>query len=296
MFGRTLLLCCLAVLLFAGGCSTTQRRLSAKEYYVKADTAFIKSQWLNAADNYQELLDQYPLNPYAEEAQLKVAYSYYLEEKYTEAVSAFGDFERTYPTSSHLPFVEYFRGLSYLEQLRSIDRDQSVTEKALGYFRSVSDRYADSPFAPLAREKANECRQSLADHELLVADFYQKSGNLFATIVRLRLLMENYPDTKTTVMALARMEDLLLQSNEKQLAALAAQALAVRQSGKQPPRPAVVTASASDAQSSGETDPLLRLLNEVKSREDQARKKTEKPQPPASPKDVKIGAGALIEE
>src|SRR5262244_3121309 len=139
MSERTLLPLYGVALLLLGGCATTEKRLSAKEYYNQANDAFTRENFSAAVDYYHDLLDQYPLNPYAEEAQLKVAYSYYLEKKYVEAVAAFGDFERAYPTSSHLPFVQYYRGMCYLEQMRSIDRDQSVTEKALDFFHTVGD-------------------------------------------------------------------------------------------------------------------------------------------------------------
>jgi outer membrane protein assembly factor BamD len=130
MSGRTLLLLLGAALLLLGGCTTVEKRLSAKEYYNQANEAYDREDFSTAVDIYHDLLDQYPLNPYAEEAQLKIAYSYYIEKKYAEAIAGFSDFERAYPTSIHLPFVEYYRGMCYLEQMRSIDRDQSVTEKA----------------------------------------------------------------------------------------------------------------------------------------------------------------------
>ena len=156
MSGRTLLLVCGAALLLLGGCAASEKRLSAKEYYTQANEAFAHENFATATDQYRDLLDQYPLNPYAEEAQLKIAYAYYLDKKYAEAVAAFSDFERAYPTSAHLPFVEYYRGMCYLEQMRSIDRDQSVTEKAQEFFRTVTDRYPESPslalLPPLRRE------------------------------------------------------------------------------------------------------------------------------------------------
>src|SRR5206468_4273987 len=127
--------------------------------------------------------------PYAEEAQLKIAYAYYLDKKYAEAVAAFSDFERAYPTSAHLPFVEYYRGMCYLEQMRSIDRDQSVTEKAQEFFRMVTDRYPESPFASLAEEKIKVCREALAAHELYVADFNAKNSDLPAPGVDPLLLL-----------------------------------------------------------------------------------------------------------
>src|SRR5581483_720261 len=148
----------LLIVIGVSGCATTTRRLSAKEYYTEASESFTKEDFVTAAEKYQELLDQYPLNPYAEEAQLKIAYGRYLDKKYADALSGFSDFERTYPTSSHLPFVQYYRGMSYLDQMRFIDRDQSVTEKANDFFRAVSDRYGSSSFALLAENKSRTCR------------------------------------------------------------------------------------------------------------------------------------------
>ena len=111
MFERIWVLCLSLVLLGVWGCSATLRRPSAKEYYQQASESFTDEDYLGASDQYRELLDQYPLNPYAEEAQLKAAYALFMEENYAEAVAAFKDFERAYPTSRHMPFVKYFSAL-----------------------------------------------------------------------------------------------------------------------------------------------------------------------------------------
>src|SRR5262245_54981062 len=271
MSGRTLLPLCGVALLLLGGCSTTEKRLSAKEYYNQADEAFTKEKFSTAVDYYRDLLDQYPLNPYAEEAQLKVAYSYYLEKKYVEAVAAFGDFERAYPTSSHLPFVQYYRGMCYLEQMRSIDRDQSVTEKALDFFRTVVDRYPESSFAPLAEEKIRVCRDALAARELYVADFdYNMAGNPLAALARLRRLVETYPETEAATTALARLESLLTEGGKTELAELAAKALAVRRSA-QIPLERVASLNPNDLPEPG-VDPLLLLVSELKKAENDIRR------------------------
>lgn len=279
MSGRILLSLC-GVILLLGGCTSTQKRLSAKEYYTRANEAFTAENFGTAADQYRELLDQYPLNPYAEEAQLKVAYAYYLDKKYTEAITSFSDFERTYPTSSHLPFVEYFRGLCYLEQMRSIDRDQSVTEKAHGYFRAVADRYSESPFAPLAEEKIKFCRETLAAHELYIIEFYDRHDSIFAAIVRLRALLETYPDTEVASAALIHLHSLLVEGGEKDLAALATKAME-EQRASRPPDPKIVTASVA----TNGNNSLLQLIAEIKRREELARQKAPAaptPKPPAS--------------
>jgi outer membrane protein assembly factor BamD len=277
MSKRILLPLCGIALFLLGGCTTTQRRLSAKEYYTQASAAFEKEDFAAAVDHYRELLDQYPLNPYAEEAQLKVAYAYYLDKKYTEAIAAFGDFERAYPTSAHMPFVEYYRGMCHLEQFRSIDRDQSVVEKAYNFFREVTDRYPDSSFVPLAEEKIKTCRETMAEHELYIADFNHKNSTILATVARLRAIVENYPETNVTVGALARLQKVLADTGKSDLAELAAQALAARQMAKPAATPTTVAAleeeteAVNDLPSPG-VDPLLLLVTELKKEETEARK------------------------
>jgi outer membrane protein assembly factor BamD len=284
MSGRTLLSLWGVVFLLLGGCTTTEKRLSAKEYYNQANDAFTREDFSRAVDSYRELLDQYPLNPYAEEAQLKVAYSYYLGKKYVEAIAAFGDFERAYPTSSHLPFVQYYRGMCYLEQMRSIDRDQSVTEKALDFFRTVVDRYPSSPFAPLAEEKIRACRDTLAAHELYVADFeYNIADNPLATLARLRRIIETYPETEATTTALARLGPLLIGGGKTELAELADKALAVRRSAKPPPE-RVASLNPNGLPDPG-VDPLLLLISELKKAENEIR--SEMHSTPAAVKPVK---------
>jgi outer membrane protein assembly factor BamD len=271
-------LLCGAALLLAGGCSVTKKRLSATEYYTKAGEAFEKEKFSSAADNYSELLDQYPLNPYAEEAQLKVAYAYYLDGSYAEAIAAFSDFERAYPTSTHLPFVEYFRGLCYLRQMRSIDRDQSTTEKAYEFFRTVVDRYVESPFAPLAAEKITECRESLAAHELYVADLYKKYGHYFAAIVRLRGLVERYPETDASLTGLAQMRNILTLGGEEQLLTMANTALEARRSLTPTSSQEATNLAAlpPDNLPPAVAGPLEELVTELKRREDLAREQAAK--------------------
>lgn len=260
---------CGIFLLFLGGCSATEKRLSAKEYYTQASEAFSHEDFLTAADKYQDLLDQYPLNPYSEEAQLKIAYARYLDKKYTEALAAFSDFERMYPTSSHLSFVQYYRGMAYLDQMRSTDRDQSVTEKADDFFRVVSDRYGESPFSSLAEEKSRACRESIAQHELYVADFHLKRKAQLAAKARLRTLVEAYPETDAAATALARLQEILAAEGRNDLAAMAAQAVAARKTAK--PKPDEVASRETEDLPAPGVDPLLTLVTELKKQESEAR-------------------------
>ena len=265
----------LVALIGLNGCAESMRRLSAKEYYTDANEAFAGEDFVTAAERYQNLLDQYPLNPYAEEAQLKIAYGRYLDKKYADALAGFSDFERTYPTSSHLPFVQYYRGMSYLDQMRSTDRDQSVTEKANDFFRAVSDRHGNSPFAVLAEEKSRSCRESLAEHELYVAEFHMKRFALLPAKARLRRVIEEYPETNASTKALEHIKGILEDIEKKELAELAGKALAARKTAKS--QPEQIAGVQDESTPPPAVDPLLTLITELKKQESEDRRITVHP-------------------
>ena len=277
MFARIWVLCLSLLLVGVWGCSATLRRPSAQEYYQQASASFTDEDYLGASDQYQELLDQYPLNPYAEEAQLKTAYGLFMEENYAEAVAAFKDFERAYPTSRHMPFVKYFLGITNYSQIRSRDRDQAVTRRADGFFQEVIDRYPESAFVLQAEEKSKSARDILAAHELMVANFNEKRGNMTATKARLRSLIEQYSETEATVEALGRLEQLLNEEGNVELAELAARAQSARRANSEAPPLAEETQAGEDEAADSDgllvagVDPLLLLVSELKKQEEAER-------------------------
>ena len=275
MLERISILCLSLVLVSVWGCSATLRRPSANEYYQQAGESFADEDYLGASDQYQELLDQYPLNPYAEEAQLKTAYGLFMEENYAEAVAAFKDFERAYPTSKHMPFVKYFLGITNYSQIRSKDRDQAVTRRADGFFQEVIDRYPESAFVLEAEEKSKSARDILAAHELMVANFNEKRGNLTATKARLRSLIEQYSETDATVEALDRLEQILNEEGNVELADLAARAQSARRAASEAPSAEEDSpedeAAGSDGLLVAGVDPLLLLVSELKKQEEAER-------------------------
>lgn len=275
MFERIWILGLSLLLVGVWGCSATLRRPSAKEYYQQATESFTDEDYLGASDQYQELLDQYPLNPYAEEAQLKAAYGLFMEENYAEAVAAFKDFERAYPTSKHMPFVKYFLGITNYSQIRSKDRDQAVTRRADGFFQEVIDRYPESAFVLQAEEKSRSARDILAAHELMVANFNEKRDNLTATKARLRGLIEQYSETDATVEALGRLEQLLNEEGNVELAELAARAQSARRANREAPSAEEDSLEDEVTDSDGllvaGVDPLLLLVSELKKQEEAER-------------------------
>jgi outer membrane protein assembly factor BamD len=192
----------LAVALLAVGCAGKKHIIPPEKLWSEAESAFHDEAYEIAVDRYKKLLDQHPFDARAEEAELKIAQSHYLAQRYAEAIAAFGDFERMHPTSPELPLVEYHLGMSYLAQASTSDRDQQAHTNALTYFRNLIDRFPTSTWAEKARLRMQECREALAKHEADIARYYLKRGNLKAAEARLRGVLTEYPETDATAEAL----------------------------------------------------------------------------------------------
>ena len=196
------LLFALIAAVFAAGCAGKKPVVPADQLWQEGNDAFHDEAYEYAIDRYKMLLDQHPFDEHAEEAELKIAQSYFAAHRYAEAVAAFGDFERMHPTSPNLPMVEYHLGLAYLAQASTSDRDQQQANNALTYFRNVIDRYPSSPWAERAQLRMTECRAQLAQHEADVAAYYLRHGNLAAAEARLGGMLTDYPETDATAESL----------------------------------------------------------------------------------------------
>lgn len=214
----------LAILALCTGCSSKQH-LTADQYFNEGSEHFRSGAFPIAIEEFHDLLDQYPFSQYNEEAELKIAHAHYLNGSYPEAIVALTDFQRRHPTSPQLPFVGYYLGMCYAQQMVSVDRDQTAAQNAQTYFVTVSQQYPDSPFAELAREQLARCRQNLAEHERLIANFYSHGGNRKAAEIRLLTMAARYGDTTAAADGLLQLARIYRGEERPDQAVLAYQAL-----------------------------------------------------------------------
>ncbi|NIR13447.1 MAG: outer membrane protein assembly factor BamD, partial [Desulfobacterales bacterium] len=85
-------------------------------------------------------------------------------------------------------------GLSYFNQMLSVDRDQTSTRKALSNFEFLMANYPPSVLTEKAREKAEICRERLAAKELYVAKFHYKRKKYRGAKARLEAAVKLYPE------------------------------------------------------------------------------------------------------
>jgi outer membrane protein assembly factor BamD len=212
----------LLVALLCAACGSHKRpSVPSDKLWADGGQAMQDEAWDLAVQDYKQLLEQYPFDPNAEEAEVNIAEAYFNEGRYPEAIAAFGDFERMHPTSDNLAQIEYRRGMAYLAQHRSADRDQQAIKNALDSFRNLAERYPGTPWATRADLRVRECREELAEHDAGIARFYLKRGSLRAAESRLRGLLIDYPETQATAQTLDQFAKVYATRDEPEEANLA---------------------------------------------------------------------------
>ncbi len=213
-----LTLVCLAALGLVAGCSL-HKNPSGEDYYSQGQLNFANGEYSSAVENFQYVIDKFPFSPYAEDAELKIGLAYYKDGEYEQAIAALDDFQRMHPTSKNLELVSYYIAMSYFNRIGREDQDQRKTEQALAQFQAMEQRFPESEFAELARERAQICREMLARHEKVVGDFYFQRANFRAAESRFAELMQRYPDTPVAPDALWELAVALEKEGKKYSAA-----------------------------------------------------------------------------
>lgn len=148
----------------------------------------------NAIDKFQELKDRYPYSQYAIEAELKIADAHFKKLDYDSAINAYDEYEKMHPKDKNIPYAIYQKGVSHLNQVASIDRDQRHTRLAKEEFERLIKRFPKDVYAKRARRNIRECLIFLAEYEMQVGRFYFSKGNYKAAMDRFLYLIGNYPD------------------------------------------------------------------------------------------------------
>jgi len=162
--------------------------------YKQGLARFNKRDYPEALKKFEELKSNFPDNPpYTIWAELKVGDCHFLEKKYVEAIAAYEEFKKIHPGHEEIPYVQYQIGMSYFNQMFTLDRDQTPTKKALSSLEYLIANYPPSLFTEKAKGKIGVCKKRLADHEFYIGNFYYKQGKFQAAATRFEGLLEKFP-------------------------------------------------------------------------------------------------------
>ncbi len=189
---------------------------TVEELYERASNNMANGNYESAIQFFQQLEAKFPYGKYADQAQLDIAYAYYKNGDSLLAVAAVERFLRLHPAHPSVDYAYYLKGLSSFIEDASLlgrlsgqdelsDRDAKRANTAFDAFRDLIIRYPDSRYADDARQRMTYLLNTLARHEVAVADYYMRRGAWVAVVNRAKYIIENYQNTPAVEDALGLM-------------------------------------------------------------------------------------------
>jgi outer membrane protein assembly factor BamD len=216
---------------------------------IKSDTAYVardvntlyslakdrvdKGDYEEAAKLFDEVERQHPYSVWARRAQLMSAFSYYMAQKYPDAVSSAQRFLTIHPGNKDAPYANYLIAMSYYQQIEDVTREQKITQQASDSFNELIRRYPQSRYASDARLKLDLINHHLAGKEMEIGRYYQRAGLWLAAAYRFRAVVDKYQTTTHTPEALERLVETYLNLGLPQEAQRAAAVLGANYPGSE---------------------------------------------------------------
>ena len=179
----------------------------------KGDTYFAANKFLEA-----ELL--YPQSIWAPKSALMAAYSFYLQNFYSEAIMNLNRYINTYPTDKNIAYAHYLIAMCYYETIEDEKRDAAPIERAKDKFNFIIKNYSDTDFAMDASFKVELINDFLASKEMYLGRHYIKKEKWIPAINRFQYIVKDYSQTVFIEEALHRLVEInyklgLLEESKK---------------------------------------------------------------------------------
>ncbi|MDA9084605.1 outer membrane protein assembly factor BamD [Candidatus Pelagibacter sp.] len=148
-----------------------------------------------AAKKFLEAELLYPQSDWAPKSALMSAYSYYIQDYYTEAIFNLERFIETYPQDSRMDYVHYLLAMCYYENIEGEKKDLQPLTIAKKEFIYVISNYPSTDFALDARFKIDLINDVLASKETYIGRHYIKKEKWIPAINRFKKILEEYDTT-----------------------------------------------------------------------------------------------------
>lgn len=214
----------LALFLFAtalAGCGLLPEQVdethgwSANKLYARAKELLTDGNYTQAIQYFEKLEARYPFGPYAQQAQLEIAYAYYKDNEPLSAIAAAERFIKLHPNHPHVDYAYYLKGLANFVEDRTLfsalgkqdmsERDPRAAREAFDAFKELANRFPDGNYTADAIARMRYLVNALASHEVHVARYYYKRGAYVAAANRGKQVVERYAQTPAVEEALAIM-------------------------------------------------------------------------------------------
>jgi len=204
---RNLALLVMSITVTLSGCGSTGRSddevleelasLDKQTIFDRAEALYTDKKYVEARKYFSFVYDTFPNDPLGHKAALRVADTYLAKKdatSLTEARLRYRDFANRYPNDPDRDYALLMVGHTYSSKKIRADRDLANLREAFTAYEQLTALYPNSRHAEEARTRTAALRDTLAEHEWLVAQFYFRNKRWQGALWRLEYLRENYPD------------------------------------------------------------------------------------------------------
>jgi outer membrane protein assembly factor BamD len=206
----------LALAVVAAGCNSLKADPTAKydaaRLYKDAQEEFSAGNWTRARELLEKLEIRYPFGRYAQQAEIEIAYTYYKEGATADVISTVERFLKENPNHANADYAMYLRGLANFNSqpvllgkllgYRVAERDPKSLRDSFDSFKELVGRFPNSRYAEDAVLRMNYLVEALAQHEVIVAEYYYSRNAYLAAILRAQGVLHDYPTAPSTLAAL----------------------------------------------------------------------------------------------
>ncbi|MEN6617049.1 MAG: lipopolysaccharide transport periplasmic protein LptA [Syntrophorhabdus sp.] len=168
------------------------------DLYVSGVNLMQKKKYEDAIKKFTAIREQYPFDPMALVAAVKLGDAYFLKKDYVLAAGTYEDYFKAHPDEENIPYVLFRLGECYEKLSPTVDRDQANTVKGIERITYLRNRYPNNSYAKESEPRLKAFVQKLADRELYIGEFYFRTSQYNAAIMRLENMLKQFPDLKNT--------------------------------------------------------------------------------------------------
>ncbi len=196
--------------LLAAACSSNYNKdevpdISPDALYMQAQTAMTSGDYYTARQYLEAIDSRYPFSEMSDQVQLDLIYVYYKTRESAMTTAQINRFLRLSPTSPHIDYVMYMKGLNEM-QLRSdllqdflglnrAQKDPTHYYEAFNTFKEMLETYPTSAYAADAYQRMIYIQQQLAEREFAIASYYHERQAYVSAIRHCQNIIYSYRDT-----------------------------------------------------------------------------------------------------
>lgn len=195
------------LLFFLAGCSgiKEEKTKTASDLYIEAMELFNKKSYIESAQKFEEIYDEYPLSDWSLKAQAVAAYINFLQKNYEEVIRISTSFSQINPNSIYVPYVQYLKSLSYFNLIPNVKRGQNYTKEASYNFRELVARFPNSKYIDDAKDKILIINEHLAGAKMSIGRYEINQQNYIGAILNFNEVIYSYSKTNQAAEAYARL-------------------------------------------------------------------------------------------